>query len=187
MAATVVDLDSLMAAIALCRTATQTTEEEDSRPEGKPSARKGKHASSTGCDNDDDGASSEEDWVEADAKAAPHQHRRELQLLEDIKLSVQKLTLDVKALKKERQRSHNTSASSVKDKELEKDILSGMFPTTSCGHSTKIFYGNEFGHGLKCADCSIKVFRHKNGDMSTKVPKSTLTSITADIQTRSGC
>jgi hypothetical protein len=174
MAATLVDLDTLMAAIALCRTATQTqTSDEAVGQEHKP-AGKGKHASSAGCDGDDatDRASSDEEWVEADPTAAlsDRDRRREVQLLEDIKHSVEKLPRQVVALKK-RQQSNDKSASSMKDKESEKVVLSGMFPPTGCKHEAKLFYGNQFGHGVKCADCNIKVFRQKNSDISIKVPR----------------
>ena len=169
-AGTTVNLDVLLQAIALCHTATQTSHEDR-----KPS-EKGKRGSSAGCaGNDDDGASasSDEEWVEAadpiEARSDSPRHR-EMQLLEGIKRSVQQLERQVAAMKK-RQESNDTTSSSIKDRESEKAELSGMFPTTDCRREGKVWYGNQCGHGLRCAVCNFKVFRKSNGDILLKLPK----------------
>ena len=101
---TTINLEVLLQAIALCRTATQTSDEA-AAGDRKP-AEKGKRISSAGCaGNDDDGASasSDEEWVEAadpsDARSDSPRHR-EMQLLEGIKRSVQQLERQVAAMKK---------------------------------------------------------------------------------------
>jgi hypothetical protein len=170
---TTINLEVLLQAIELCRTATETSDEA-AAGDRKP-AEKGKRVSSAGCAGDDaDGASSsDEEWVEAadpiEARSDCNRHR-EMQLLEGIKRSVQQLERQVAAMKK-RQESNDTSASSIKDRESEKAVLSGMFPTSDCRHEGKVWYGNGAGHGLRCAVCNFKVFRKNNGDILMKLPK----------------
>ena len=160
MSRTMVDIQALLRAIELCHTATQTAGEES---ESEKDILSGKH---------DDAASSDEEWIEAaDTRpASPSRRSREVQLLEEIKTSVKNLSLQVTALKKERRQSTNTSPNKIRD--TERAILMSMFPTsTACQHRTKLNYGNGQGHGLKCPDCNVKVFRcNKNDEISIKVP-----------------
>ena len=155
-----VDIQALLRAIELCHTATQTAGEES---ESEKDILSGKH---------DDAASSDEEWIEAaDTRpASPSRRSREVQLLEEIKTSVKNLSLQVTALKKERRQSTNTSPNKIRD--TERAILLSMFPTsTECQHRTKLNYGNGQGHGLKCCDCKVKVFRcNKNDEIKITVP-----------------
>lgn len=172
-----VDLQTLFQAIELCRAATRTAGEDTATRTAKESEKDVlsglRTTTHTGSDSDGAVSSEEEDWVEADPRpASPGKRSRELQLLQEIKNSVKNLTAQVKALKQERRRSNDASTGSVKDSDTEKAILSSMFPHTDCKHHTKIFYGNGSGHGLKCPQCNIKVFRHnKNDNISIKVPR----------------
>lgn len=169
-----VDLETLMAAIALCRVATRTSDEAAGQ-ERKPS-EKGRQTSNTVGDSDDayEPSSSDEEWVvETDlAGARSHGNRlREKELLEGIKRSVEQLARQVAAMKRKQESSNSSGSSASKDQESEKVVLSGMFPHTKCRHESKIWYGNQYGHGLKCAACNVKVFRRTNGDTNIKVPK----------------
>ena len=170
-----VDIQALLRAIELCRTATQTAGEESASQTAGDESEKdilsGKRDARHPALDCDDAASSDEDWIEADARpASPSRRSREVQLLEEIKTSVKNLSLQVTALKKERRQSTNTSPNKIRD--TERAILLSMFPTsTECQHRTKLNYGNGQGHGLKCPDCNVKVFRcNKNDEISIKVP-----------------
>jgi hypothetical protein len=162
-----VDTEALFRAIEeLCRVATQTAGEDSASQAAGDESEKdilsGKH---------DHAASSDEEWIEAaDARPASPSRRREVQLLEEIKTSVKNLSLQVTALKKERRQSTNTSPRKIRD--TERAILLGMFPTnTECQHRTKLNYGNGEGHGLKCPDCKVRVFRcNKNDEIKITVP-----------------
>ena len=182
-APTSIDLDALKRGLELCRAATRTA--------GDQWATAGEESEKdipSGKSDDAEGASSDEEWTlpitdktvpdkprktdTTDRSLSPSKRSQELRILADIKQLVENLGQQVMALKKETQRSNDARASSSKDNELEKALLSSMFPTTECKHDKKIWYGNGSGHGLKCAQCGIKVFHHRKGDMSIKVPPS---------------
>jgi hypothetical protein len=163
---TLMDLETRVAALALCHTATRTSNEAAGQEE--KDTEKGKHASSAGCVGDDaTGApSSDEKYVEADPTTFFHRLR------DGIKRSDLQLEPQTAATKK-RQESNDASASNIKDMESEKAVLSSMFPTTACQHESKVWYGpygNGSGHGLRCVACEIRVFRQTSGSISIKVP-----------------
>ena len=137
---TLMDLETRVAALALCHTATRTSNEAAGQEE--KDTEKGKHASSAGCvgDNATGAPSSDEKYVEADPTTFFHRLR------DGIKRSDLQLEPQTAATKK-RQESNDASASNITDNDSEKAVLSGVFPMTACRHDSKARYG-PMGMGL---------------------------------------
>ena len=155
MAATLIDLDALLAAVGACQVAARPIASDKGdiikRQAGKPSSRQ----------EESDQEDSHEDWVEAVSGSKDSGDKKSDSRLSDIVQDTEQRLQDIKqTLQKLAEQVSELQQAQKANEDIQKQALIKMMPAMpSCPDHSIISYGNQFGHGVKCTLCQTNVFR----------------------------